>query len=68
MTDDSFEGKCVSAMKEFFGSDRRRIDPALRVLEYARKIHAFEVMRNFSFHLRTDSNLKTPDMTPGLTS
>ena len=38
MTAGQVEERCTEAMKEFFGSDERRINHALEVLEYARSI------------------------------
>ncbi len=42
MTKSTIVGSCLEAMKEFFGTDQRRIDHALRVLDYARMIQAVE--------------------------
>ena len=38
----NLEARCLNAMKEFFGADQKRIDHALKVLEYAQEIHAAE--------------------------
>ena len=42
MTHNNLEKSCLDAMKEFFGADQRRIDHAMKVLEYAREIQAAE--------------------------
>ena len=42
MTAVQVEERCTEAMKGFFGSDVRRIDHALEVLEYARSIQAVQ--------------------------
>jgi HD superfamily phosphodiesterase len=42
MTAEQIEERCTEAMKEFFGSDERRINHALTVLDYAKAIHSVE--------------------------
>ena len=42
MTKSTIIDSCLEAMKEFFGTDQKRIDHALRVLDYARMIQAEE--------------------------
>jgi hypothetical protein len=42
MTDKNLEESCLAAMKEFFGTDQKRVDHAMKVLEYAREIRAAE--------------------------
>lgn len=42
MTAIQVEEQCTEAMKQFFGTDEKRIKHALAVLDYAREIHSVE--------------------------
>lgn len=42
MSTEAFEDRCTEAMKAFFGNDQKRIDHALKVMEYSRDIQASE--------------------------
>ena len=42
MTKSTIIDSCLEAMKEFFGTGQKRIDHALRVLDYSRMIQAEE--------------------------